>query len=450
MLRPASHSRGVAAGSERRYRGWNGHCLAPGHRVALCSALLVLASCRRFDACGFDELPCDNGSAAASLPEDTPPAPLEPSPPRQSPGAAQTVPDSPVDEPPNADAPTPDPALATDPAPPAVPLDPSVPNTPDDPTIPSLPPSPAPADDAGPDAATSSNPDDDVLRPRLEATSPADGDGPITSERVALHFSEAMERSSVEAAFPLGDAFTWSDDGASVELHLPLPFGSVHQSFRLVVPGSVRNLAGVPIGADVEVRFTLAGVARTTLPLNFGMTGNKVGGDSGSGAFLMAGDVSGGGIRYTAASFSLAELPSFALNLGVRHATLQLQVCGIEGNPGEALGGIEVGRVVFTTRAAIDGSISVPDGDLGTLIEAGPLVAGQLVQLDVASPLVAAWESGEALLQLRFAPHGSNNNGVADVLYLRRVVDENNAVISEGVLDPDPDNAARIEVEFFY
>jgi hypothetical protein len=422
--------------SRRVERRWHAACLVLS--TALAAALLSLGSCRRFDACGFDGLPCDERDAPPS-------SPMVPSPRSGGPPSLQhdpRVPSSPLDAGDAGDA-----GASADAGDGASHVDRSlVDGVPVDRDA-SPPSSTDAAPPPAPDAAVPVGVRDDQP-PRLDAMSPADGDGPITSERVSLRFSEAMDASSVEAAFPTGEGFIWSDDGSSLEFRLPLPFGEAQESHAIVVPAGVRDLEGNPLGADVEARVTLAALARVTLPLNFGLTGNQIQGGNANASFLQAGDASGGGIYFGAASFSLADLPSFAQNLGLRRATLQLQICGIAGDPGGALGGFEVARVSFATRAVIDEPIVV--GEVGPLLEAGPISPGQLVQLDVAAPLAAAWSEGQALVQFRFAPRTSNFNGVSDLIYLRRVVDENDVVVSAGVLDPDPDNAARIEVEYFH
>ena len=39
---------------------------------------------------------------------------------------------------------------------------------------------------------------------------------------------------------------------------------------------------------------------------------------------------------------------------------------------------------------------------------------------------------------------------MTDTVFLRRVADENDAVVDEAtLLEPDPDNVARVEVEYF-
>ncbi|HWO13660.1 MAG TPA: hypothetical protein VNN80_29360, partial [Polyangiaceae bacterium] len=72
------------------------------------------------------------------------------------------------------------------------------------------------------------------------------------------------------------------------------------------------------------------------------------------------------------------------------------------------------------------------------------------VRLDIATQLRAVWSAAEARIQLRFGPAASNGDAVSDTVAFRRFDDENDSILDLNVVaEPDPDNVARIEVEYF-
>lgn len=187
-----------------------------------------------------------------------------------------------------------------------------------------------------------------------------------------------------------------------------------------------------------------------TLAFDGTLSGNQIAGQNGNFTFFELGDTADGLVRYGAASFPLDTLPAFNGVRALRLATLHVQVSDIAGDPSDpAFDGFAIDRVSFTARADIDDP-TVLEPAFARLLVPGGVVAGRVVRLDIAPQLEAAWSAGDAHLQLRFGPTASNLDAVADTVFLRRVADENNAVVDEAtLLEPDPDNVARVEVEYF-
>jgi hypothetical protein len=290
----------------------------------------------------------------------------------------------------------------------------------------------------------------DTTPPSVLSVTPADGTSQVISELISIQFSEPMNQASVEAGFSEGTGYAWSADGTTVTFQLPLPFDAEPRLFDIIVPSSVNDLAGNPLGSNEETSIELAALARVTLPFDGTLSGNQIAGQNGNFTFFELGDTASDLVRYAAASFALEGLPAFEDVRALRQATLHLQVSDAAGNPSDpAFDGFLIDRVSFTARADIDNPTVIEPAFTRLLVPAA-VVPGRLVRLDVAPQLRTIWSAGETHLQLRFGPPASNLDAVADTLFLRRVADENNAVVDEAaLLEPDPGNVARIELEYF-
>jgi hypothetical protein len=290
----------------------------------------------------------------------------------------------------------------------------------------------------------------DVTPPSVVSVTPAEGSTQVTSELISVQFSEPMDRGSVQAGLPGAAGFTWSADSTVVTFRLPLPFAEEPRLFDIVVPAGAADVAGNALGTNVETSVVLAAVVRVTLPFDGALSGNQIAGQNGNFTFFELGDTAGGLVRYGAASFPLDGLPAFTAERALRLATLHVQVSQIAGNPSDpAFDGFAIDRVAFTARADIDAP-TVLEPAFARLLAPAAVVPGRVVRLDIAPQLQAAWSAGEAHLQFRFGAAASNLDAVTDTVFLRRGVDENDSVVDvAALLEPDPANVARVEVEYF-
>lgn len=93
------------------------------------------------------------------------------------------------------------------------------------------------------------------------------GVGIATDQAVALTFSHAMDRASVEAALAIAPTqtvrFVWSDDGRSVKL-VPEGLWATDVRYGIVVDETARNDAGALLGAPARFSFTTQTAASIT------------------------------------------------------------------------------------------------------------------------------------------------------------------------------------------
>jgi uncharacterized protein YkwD len=99
------------------------------------------------------------------------------------------------------------------------------------------------------------------------------GVGIATDQAVALTFSHAMDRTSVEAALAIAPThavrFVWSDDGRSVKL-VPEGLWATDARYGIVVDETARNDAGAVLGAPARFSFTTqTGPSITEFGLHF-------------------------------------------------------------------------------------------------------------------------------------------------------------------------------------
>lgn len=107
----------------------------------------------------------------------------------------------------------------------------------------------------------------DPIAPVVREREPA-GSGVSTATAIRASFSEAMNRTSVEAAFSLTDGttlwraadgtFAWTDDGRSF-IFVPDTSPSAGRTYELRLAGNLTDLAGNPMGADVSWSFVTEG-----------------------------------------------------------------------------------------------------------------------------------------------------------------------------------------------
>ncbi len=103
----------------------------------------------------------------------------------------------------------------------------------------------------------------DPIAPVVLGREPA-GSGVSTAAGVRASFSEAVNRTSVEAAFSLTDGttvwraadgtFAWTDDGHSF-IFLPDPSLAAGRAYEVRLAGNLTDVAGNPMGADVSWSF---------------------------------------------------------------------------------------------------------------------------------------------------------------------------------------------------
>ncbi|MEM6993054.1 MAG: Ig-like domain-containing protein [Myxococcota bacterium] len=302
-------------------------------------------------------------------------------------------------------------------------------------------------DDTGDMTSTTSFADTEP--PSVLVSDPAHGATSVIDQPVRITFDEPMDTASVEAAFPEAENFVWSRGDVEVEFDLAFPFTDESSLFDLVVPATVRDVAGNEMGEDFVATVGLAALQTITLEHDGGLTGHSSAGIAQSGGFFYVGDSTADTLRYGGVSFALSGLPAYDEVLGVVSATYRTQVVNTVGDPSQdELGGWYVDHAEFASVSGI-ATATVLEAEFDTILGDDP-APGDLIDLDVTGQLEQTWSGGDTThFQLRMHPAGVAADGLGDVVTLRRGADENNGIIHESIVDPDEANRSRLVVEYF-
>jgi hypothetical protein len=293
-------------------------------------------------------------------------------------------------------------------------------------------------------------PGGDTIPPEVVELSPADGADQIYDETITIAFSEPMDQASVAAAFPEAGGLVWDAAGMEVQIAISFPFADVPVLHDVVVPTSVTDLAGNHLAEPVVVSIGLAALERVTLLHDPDLSGFFVESEFSHLPYLLVGDLSSNELILTGVSFSLANLPEAKSVLAIRRASFRSQMLGMDGDVNDpGLGGVVVDHVTFDSPAHL-GDPTVWEAAFASLFAAGQAAPGKLVDVDVSGQLAQAWSAGNEHFQLRFHPTSSNDDGLQDLVVLRRTADEEDGDVPEGLPEPDPEHLPRIEIEYFH
>ncbi len=284
------------------------------------------------------------------------------------------------------------------------------------------------------DSSTGEPPDDTTddtaadPPPEVVFFEPADGATQVYDPTVTIVFNEPVVQPSLEAAFPEGSDFSWSEDGTQVEFEIELPFEDVPVMHALEVPTSVTDLAGNALPEPFISTFELASLTTTTLPFEPDASTCC----HGLFDFLLSGDADSNALFHAGISFPLAALPPSML--AVRSATLEATVTDLSGNIQDpAFGRFVVDHVAFAHRDEIDAP-TLLETDFATMFEAGGAAEGAIAGIEVTDQLAASWDAEAESFQLRLHPEASNGDGMSDAILF--------AVT-------DPNMQPRVEVQYF-
>lgn len=295
----------------------------------------------------------------------------------------------------------------------------------------------------GPGEGSSSTGEVDEMAPQVVEITPADGTDAVMDETVTIVFDEPMDTASVEAAFPTATDFVWSEDDATAQFHLPMPFTEAQASFDILVPTSVTDVAGNALEESATASIVLAPLTVLEIDYDASLTGNN------TGTWFYAGDTTGDTHRYGGATFDLDTLPAIGEIEGLHRASIVTQVIDRAGAPDDdAIGGFLVDHVTFESRGAL-ANPGMLDAAFGTFIASDDMAAGTPIEVEVTDQLSGAWTDGDAAFQIRVRAASVLDNEASDVLWFRRGADENDSIVAEGVLEPDATHRLRLHVEYF-
>ncbi|MEO8702902.1 MAG: Ig-like domain-containing protein [Kofleriaceae bacterium] len=305
-------------------------------------------------------------------------------------------------------------------------------------------------DDSSPDAGDPA----DTIAPTVLTISPTAATTQVTDVPVILEFSEPMDRASVAAQFP-GASFVWNADGTRVEITIAFPFAATPQPFVVSLGTTVSDVAGNGLEDPFTSSFTLAALHTLTILHDPALSGNRAVGCA-AGTFVQAGDQANtdvncpSTITFGGVSFPLAVLPPHNQILALRKASLKTQVISAGGNLNAAnFGSITVDHVIMASRNDLTAPLFKTQNAL-TMFQAGAIVVGNPLELDVATLLDKSWLDADANFQLRFHPTGTSDADIDDdTVVLRRTGDENDGIVAPGLAEPDEANRMRLELEFF-
>ncbi len=273
------------------------------------------------------------------------------------------------------------------------------------------------SDDEDPAAESTGEPQDDTtgevpedLPLEILSFEPADGSTHVYDETVTIEFSEPVAPSTLEAAFPQGSAFDWSDDGTRVAFEIPFAFETTPVLQELVVPTSVTDLEGNELLEPFESSFELASIATTTIDYDpEASTVVSVFGD-----WLWIGDYASNELRHGGISFPMAALPPSAL--AIRGVTFDMDVSVVgDGVLDPAFGSFVVDHVAFDDPSDID-TPTILDQAFATVFEPGGAAVGPIAGIDVTDQFSASWAATAWYFQLRIHPEASNGDGEGDYI----------------------------------
>jgi hypothetical protein len=285
----------------------------------------------------------------------------------------------------------------------------------------------------------------DVDPPEVVSIDPAEGSTDVMDQPVTIEFSQPMDTASLEAAFPNATGFTWTDADTTVEIVLPFPFESTATPFDIVIPTSVQDSAGNGLESPFTASITLA--ALVSITLDYDTVGNENGGSTGT--WFYAGDTASDAMIHTGIKFPLDDLPDYGDVLGVYRAELGTQLIRLDGNPDASeMGGFLIDHVEFDGLADL-ADPTLLEEEFDQVFAPEDVVLGAMVETDVTAQLETSWATDATHLQLRIRAGAVLENEETDRIFLRRGAEENPNLVSDGITEPDPDNRARVEVQYF-
>lgn len=142
----------------------------------------------------------------------------------------------------------------------------------------------------GPPSGVGSGGDPDVQAPSVTTTTPLDGEVGVTEKQViAIEFSEAMDRASVESAYSSAllpadaVAFSWNDAGTVLEVEalegLEYATGGLDDApleYEVTIGEAAADLAGNPLDGALTFRFSTLRHVEMSIPAEESLTGYAV------------------------------------------------------------------------------------------------------------------------------------------------------------------------------
>ncbi|MCU0699388.1 MAG: Ig-like domain-containing protein [Myxococcaceae bacterium] len=186
----------------------------------------------------------------------------------------------------------------------------------------------------------------DTTRPTVVSTTPDNGAmGVSTSSKIAITFSEPMDKASVQVAFVVnvpmelnGGSFVWSADGRTVT-YSPPGFFQHGQNVAFRIGAASRDLAGNTLMANVDRGFAVRKFGIAVLDSVMAIDGHvtNAGTVSTGASTLIVGDTGSNVALRSFVSFDLSSIP--ASTLAITSADLVMYLSGVAGNPQSTLGG---------------------------------------------------------------------------------------------------------------
>ncbi|HLU64887.1 MAG TPA: Ig-like domain-containing protein [Kofleriaceae bacterium] len=304
--------------------------------------------------------------------------------------------------------------------------------------------------DDGPDAG----PSGDVTAPEVVSISPEDGATGVIEEPIVIQFSEPMDQATVNSVFADSAIIGWNEEGTEVTIAVEYPYSDTAAAYQLTLPTTVTDLAGNGLAEEFTATFALAPLKTATLEFVGDLTGTHLGA-CGTIVRLFVGDIRNdqadcpNTIPIGGLSFALTDLEDDLESIHmVKSATVFTQYLDIRDAPQE-FGDFEVAHAIFASRSDLDTAALYEASDPKVWFTGADIVVGDSLALDVKEWVETTLDAGQPYFQLRIRSLEGDGDAENDYVYLRRWADEYDPTVGEGVTDPDPDQRARLEIEYF-